>query len=164
MKRILPLFICLLLFWACAAEKPVIKDKGVAPDNNNILPDREPSPEDLLLKALTILSPPEQAGQFEESRAALGRLIQLYPDSRWRGPAESLLLLLDRQQACQKKAEADLDTYNRVLSQKTRCEDSENQCRLDLTRILQENEQLKKDLQNLKNLEIELEQRNRRIR
>ncbi len=164
MKKILPLFICLLLLWACAAERPAIKATDVLPDNNHILPDREPSPEDLLLQAMTMLPLPGQAGQVEESRAILGRLIRLYPDSRWRSPAESLLLLIDRHQACRKKAEADLDVYNRLMSQKTKCEDSENQCRLDLTRILQENEQLKKDLQNLKNLEIELEQRNRRIR
>jgi len=161
MKRILPLFICLLLLWACAAERPGIKDTGGVQNNGDISPEREPPPEDLLIKALTILNPPGQAGPFEESRAILGRLIQLYPESRWRGPAESLLLLIDRHQACQKNAEANLNAYDRVLSQKTKCEDAGNQCQLDLTRILQENEQLKKDLQNLKNLEIELEQRNR---
>lgn len=158
------LFLCLFLLWACAAERPAIQNDVDVPDSGNVFPEREPSPEDLLHEALRILPPPEGTAQFVESQAILDRLIRQHPDSSWRGPAEALLILINRYQACREKAKADLNAYDRLLSQKTKCDDSENQCRMDLSRILQENEQLKKDLQNLKNLEIELEQRNRRRR
>jgi hypothetical protein len=129
-----------------------------------VLPDREPSAEDLFQEALTTLNYPDQAENFATSRMNLDRLIQLYPENKWRSGAESLLLFIDRQRACSEKIKGDRHLYDGVLAQKIKYEASDNECRLEMTRILQENEQLKKDLLNLKNLEIELEQRNRVLR
>jgi hypothetical protein len=173
MKKILTLIICLLLLTACAAERPAVrKGNGGTATPDSILGkihaaaplDREPSVEDLLHEALIMLNNPDQTDHLAETKTTLGRLVVLYPESKWRPPAESLLLFIDRQLACSEKIKGERNLYDSVLAQKIKCEASDNQCRLEITRILQENEQLKKDLENLKNLEIELEQRNRVLR
>ena len=164
MKKILTLIICLLLLAACAAERPVVRKGNGGTATPDGLVDRQPSAEDLLHEALITLNNPDPADHLVQTRTTLGRLIALYPESRWRSPAESLLLFIDRQLACSEKIKGDLNLYDSVLAQKIKCEASDNQCRLEMTRVSQENEQLKKDLQNLKNLEIELEQKNRVLR
>jgi hypothetical protein len=173
MKKILTLAMCLLLLGACAAERPSVRKESVStapPDSilgkihDAVLPDREPSAEDLLHVALTMLNNPDLTDHFVETKTILGRLIQSYPESKWRPAAESLLLFIDRQLACSEKIKGGRTLFDSVVAQKIKCEASDNQCRLEITRILQENEQLKKDLLNLKNLEIELEQRNRGLR
>lgn len=170
MKKITMLVICLLMLGACAGERSAVrKDDGgtVSPDgvlskiHGTVLPDREPSAEDLLQAALTLLNNPDRTHDDTEVRTTLTRLMALYPESKWRPSAESLLLFINRQGERMKEVRQLSDG---LKAQKTRCEESDNQCRLELTRILQENEQLKKDLENLKNLEIELEQRNRVMR
>jgi hypothetical protein len=170
MKRITALAICLLLLCACTGERSAVR-KGngdqTSPDgvlkkiHDTVLPEREPSAEDLLQEALTMLSNPDRPHDDTEIRTVLNRLLAFYPESKWRPTAESLLLFIDRQGEKMKETR---QLYGSLKAQKTRCEESDSQCRLELARILQENEQLKKDLENLKNLEIELEQRNRVMR
>jgi hypothetical protein len=170
MKKITILAICLLMLGACAGERSAVRkeDGGtVSPDgvlskiHGTVLPDGEPSAEDLLQEALTLLNNPDRTHDDTEVRTTLTRLLALYPESKWRPSAESLLLFINRQGERMKEVRQLSDG---LKAQKTKCEESDSQCRLELTRILQENEQLKKDLQNLKNLEIELEQRNRVMR
>lgn len=173
MKRMMVLVILLLLICSCAGERSAVR-KGngeqTSPDgvlkkiHDTVLSEREPSAEDLLHAALMKLNDPVQASDDTEIRTTLHRLITLYPDSKWRPTAESLLLFIDHQGACWEKLKKERQLSDSVKAQKTKCEESDSQCRLELTQILQENEQFKKDLQNLKNLEIELEQRNRVIR
>lgn len=170
MKKIMILVICLLLLCACAGDRSAVR-KGngdqTSPDgilkkiHDTVLPEQEPSAEDFLQEALMMLTNPNRTADNTEIRTALNRLLTLYPESKWRPTAESLLLFIDRQGEKMKETS---QLYDRLKAQKTRCEESDSQCRLELTRILQENEQLKKDLENLKNLEIELEQRNRVMR
>jgi hypothetical protein len=169
MKRITILAICLLLLIACAGERSAVRQKNGStstPDNtmrkihDTLLPDQTPSAEDLFQEALTLLNNPDTHGDTD-IRTTLNRLIALYPESKWRPTAESLLLFINRQGEKMKEVRQLSDS---LKVQKTKCEESDSQCRLELTRILQENEQLKKDLENLKNLEIELEQRNRELR
>jgi hypothetical protein len=111
-----------------------------------------------------MLSNPDRTNDDTEIRTTLNRLLSFYPESKWRPTVESLLLFIDRQAADRERIKGEHRLYDSVVAQKIKCEESDSQCRLELTRILQENEQLKKDLQNLKNLEIELEQRNRVMR
>lgn len=167
MKKIAVLFICFLLLWACATDRTAVtKAPGEPAHSVEVTADRPPSAEELLAEAATAISLPDgsPADNHLKAREILNHLLQSYPDSKWRNPAEAMILLIDRQTACAEKSKRDRQLCDSVTAQRLRCEESENQCRQELTRILQENEQLKQDLQNLKNLEIELEQRNRGIR
>ncbi|MDX9746527.1 MAG: hypothetical protein WCX84_08680 [Syntrophales bacterium] len=167
MKKITVLFTCIFLLGACAADRTAVTKEPVTETNNL---DRATTPlppaEDLLIEAATALTQPNgtETGNGLKARALLARLTQSYPDSKWLNTAEALILLMDLQQACEEKMKGSLRLCEGLLSQKTKCEESENQCRQETIRLLQENEQLKKDLQNLKNLEIELEKRNRGLR
>ncbi len=167
MKNIAVLFICILLLGACATDRTAVtKEPGEVADNKKLVAERPPTAEDLLTAAATALTQPDATATVSDvkARGLLNRLIQTYPDSQWRNTAEALIMLMDLQAACEAKIKGDRQICERILSQKIKCEESENQCRQEATRLLQENEQLKKDLQNLKNLEIELEQRNRGLR
>ncbi len=167
MKYTALLFIFILLLGACATGKTAVtKEPDEAPLSQNIAVEHPPTAEELLTAAATALTQPDAtaAGSDLKARGLLNRLIQTYPDSQWRNTAEALIMLMDLQAACEAKIKGDRQICERILSQKIKCEESENQCRQEATRLLQENEQLKKDLQNLKNLEIELEQRNRGLR
>ncbi len=167
MKNIAVLLICILLIGACATDKAAVtKAPGEVTDKKQIAAERPPTAEDLLAEAAAALIQPDSAGAGNDlkARSFLNQLLQSYPDSKWRNTAEALIMLMDLQAACEEKIKGDRKLCERILSQKIKCEESENQCRQETSRLLQENEQLKKDLQNLKNLEIELEQRNRVLR
>ncbi|MBN1546590.1 MAG: hypothetical protein JW902_08025 [Syntrophaceae bacterium] len=166
MKRILPLLICLVLLWSCATEGPVVKtDHDVLEKSSDISAVREPSAEEMLNEALTLITlPGGTADDTQKARKILAHINLSYPDSKWVASVEAMILLIDRQTACAEKIKEYRSGCEGILSQKLKCEESGNMCRQELTRILQENEQLKKDLQNLKNLEIELEQRTRKMR
>ncbi len=167
MKNIAVLFIFILLLGACATSKPAVtKEPDETTHSQNIAVEHPPTADDLLTAAATNLTLPDSiaAGSELKARGLLNQLIQTYPESRWRNTAEAMILLMDLQAACEAKIKGDRQLCERILSQKIKCEESENQCRQEAAQLLQENEQLKKDLQNLKNLEIELEQRNRGLR
>lgn len=167
MKSIAVLITFCLLLGACAADRTAVtKEPSTTTDSKNMATEHPPSAEELLIEAATAITQPNDtaAGNDLKARNLLNQLIQSYPDGKWRNTAEALILLMDLQAVCEEKVKGNRQLCERILSQKTKCEESENQCRQETTRLLQENEQLKKDLQNLKNLEIELEQRNRNLR
>ena len=112
---------------------------------------------------------------YSKARETFDQLIRLYPKSKWRPYAETYLKLLDdvnaasnrvivaRQEERKAKQEAEelrvaLDQAkkaNRLPSEKLQSE---------VARLQQENDQLKNDLQRLKNLEVQLQRRERSIR
>ena len=117
------------------------------------------------------LGSPEQPADYGKAKAAFSALINTYPKSKWRELSEQLIRLIDETQACQAK---------NVLNEKTR-EDREkllqenekltqdirqlnDKLKADTTRLSEENEQLKKDMKLLKNLEIQLEKRDKTLR
>ena len=164
----------LVLLWACATSGPT-PEKSVTEnhlpthdifwENHDDEPtEQHPSAEDLLREALTKLNLPEDGQRITNTRNVLHRLIEWHPDSPWRVSAEALLQLIDHQEACSEQSKADQALYERTLAQKLKCEESETLCRLELMRLREENDLLKKDLLNLKNLEIELEKRTRSLR
>ncbi len=116
----------------------------------------------------------EAAGKtmdYQAARRTFETLLQVHPDSKWCGPARFCLALLKEREelivkgnaaelenaACRKKAaEAATEAQNmRLANEKLRGE---------AAKVQQENDQLKKDLQRLKDLEIELQNRDRLLR
>ncbi len=112
---------------------------------------------------------------YDRAGDVFSQLIKVYPKSKWRSYAETYLKLLDdlkktsvsaaanRLEA--KKAQTEIDElrvsmdqskkYQRLLQEKFQSETA---------RLQQENEQFKHDIQRLKQLEIELQRRDRSVR
>ena len=95
-------------------------------------------------------------------------LSQQYPKSKWTDAAKALLISLNRiselelkqEQAEQKQEKLTHDLA--ALSNKSR--QTEERHTSEISRLQQENEELAKGLQQLKNLEIQLEKRKKRRR
>jgi hypothetical protein len=167
MKNIFPLLICVTLLYACAAQEPSIrKESGEIPASAVLSTHQAPSAQELFRAAATLLTQAnnDASGQDQRARELLHQLLLIHSDSPWRLPAETVMLMIDRRQACVEKLQTGFAGSGEIYEQKVKCEEAGNRCREELTRILQENEQLKKDLQDLKDLEIEREQRSQRLR
>lgn len=151
----------LLLSGACASSPP---------SSGSFLLLTSPDAE-LFQGGMFHLGSPEQPPDYGKAKAAFSALINTYPKSKWRGLSEQLIRLIDETQACQAKS---------VLAEKTR-EDRErlvleneklkqdirqlnDKLKADTARLSEENEQLKKDIKLLKNLEIQLEKRDKTLR
>jgi len=140
------------------------------------VPPAKPSFEDrdLFSAALSLLTSTESPAQAE-ARSLFASLLQRYPQSPWRPTAETFIRLIDAGQALR-------ETYLReqLLGEQGRAERAmllrENEQGKKTVRELaeklqaekailsQENEQLRKDLKRLKELEIEIEKRDRMLR
>jgi hypothetical protein len=178
-------FFALLLLAGCATaptvdkkmevrNEPVIKMVVEKPAEKQ--PQAPPAAEDLDLisEGIALLSQPDRPDSTR-ARSVFLSLLQRFPMSRWRPAAETFIRLIDEAQASRERNLQDrlhLDEarveQNRLLKEN----DGLRQTIRELTERLQketaalsqENEQLKKDLQHLKLLEIELQKRERMIR
>lgn len=172
-----------LLLAGCATmppPEPPVKKKEIVtaplPPPAVKAPPAKPSLEDrdLFSSGLSLLVRAEGNGQAE-ARSIFVSLLQRYPQSPWRPAAENFISLIDEGQALR-------EAYRReqLLGEQGRAERAvilqENE-RIkktirELTERLQaekailshENEQLRKDLKRLKELEIEIEKRDRMLR
>lgn len=184
MKRGIFFWVLALFFIVgCATAPPVIEKKEVkevaAPAAKPVAempaaPPRLFEERDLLLDGVLLLNRPERPDP-EKARSIFLSLIQRYPQSRWRPAAETFIRLIDERDAF-----TEMRRQDRLLIDKTRTERSRtlqenallNKTVRELTEklqsemavLVQENEQLKKDIQRLKALEIELQKRERMLR
>ncbi len=139
------------------------------------VPREEPKrDEELFILALRQLSDPLNADPGL-ARQALATLLTEHPQSKWQEGARTTLrllneldtyrqrLLLEYEQSLQVTAEKNnVAKELELLKKELRLLNEKYQT--DLTAAQQENEQLKKDLQQLKNLEIQREKREKMLR
>lgn len=104
-------------------------------------------------------------------RRTFETLLQTHPDSKWCGPARSCLgLLAEREELIAKGRQAEQETAECRKKAAEAAAEAQNvrlaneKLRSEAAKIQQENDQVKKDLQRLKELEIELQNRNRLLR
>jgi hypothetical protein len=145
------LLICLFLFCPCVA----VSQEG-AP-SVEAFSSQDGEAEIMFSEALIAMFPEGEGARMNEARDMLSKIAQLYPHSRWRKPAESLVQAIDQEQFCatqRDKKQTRCDKCDLILQKKS-------QCKNELARVLVENDQLKKDLQRIKKLEIEMGQKNR---
>lgn len=130
---------------------------------------KEPSDKDLFEAALSHFSSSEKEPNYNEAKAALDKLVAQFPRSRWAPAAQALLSGIDRitalqiqlNQAQQKTRDAEAKLQKELDVEKGRVEEKYS---AEMTRLQQENEQLKKDIQQLKTLELQLEKREKMLR
>lgn len=121
------------------------------------------------------LSGEERPIDYGKAREAFKLLITKYPKSKWRSYAKSFLILMDETQAAREQAERERQACVKI---KALWEHTQKECRTDhlraqgeLTRLLKENEQfrheneeMKKNIEQLKRLEIEMQRRDKIFR
>lgn len=170
-----------LLMAGCAATPAVIEKQEVAaPVEKQAAeapPEKAPRPPEggeLLLEGVKLLNLPDRP-EPARARPVFLSLIQLYPRGRWRPAAEAFIRLIDEREAFRETGRLDRLQAETAQAGKARALQENEALRKsvrELTERLQtetlalakDNEQLKKDIQRLKALEIELEKRDRTLR
>ena len=133
------LFLLIFFTGACAAVRPP-EEKGAAYPEGKIAPG-VPSDEDLFLLGTSYLGNAELNPDYFNARAAFDKLVKTYPHSKRRHTSELFIRLIDELQSLKARKSPEA-----------------------LNKLLRENEQMKKDLERLKRLEIETERRDRMLR
>jgi gas vesicle protein len=180
-KRWFVLFLAVMFLMACASAVPTSPDKDVHPPKTvpaikeKDIGDRSVSDMDLFHDAVSFLDNPEVTADYLRARSAFELLVRNYPKSKWRNLSETFIRIIDDIQAYQAKSRSDQLLLDKAQADKGRLLQESEQLKKEIrllndkhqtetTRLLQENEQLKKDIQLLKNLEIQLEKRERTLR
>lgn len=132
------------------------------------------APDDLFFRAL--VGPDDGvSGGDEALRLRLEAFVQAFPTNRWAAPARALIAALTRLQDCERlqdqerrEREGDLAEKIRLIRDKDALREdlrlSQEKCQGELNRLNQDNDQLKKYIQRLRDLEIQLEKRERLLR
>jgi len=178
LKRTILWSLALLLTAGCAATAPPAGQRDSAPSTPP--PVEEPIPaipaEDrtLFYEGIFHLSRPGKP-ETAEARRAFASFIQRYPQSPLRATADSFVRLIDEGESLRETGRQSSLLAEKLQAEKTRLQQENEQLKKtvrDLSERLktapaalsQENEQLRKDLRRLKELEIELEKRDRMLR
>jgi hypothetical protein len=177
--------LALLLLAGCAAvptaEKkrevrgePVVIQAVVKPAEKSVTAPPRTEEFDLLSEGIALLSSPDRLDPTE-ARSVFASFLRRYPQSRWRPAAETFIRLIDEAEISREMNRQEhllLDQarveQNRLLQEndglRKTIRDLTERLQAETAALTQENEQLKKDLQRLKLLEIELQKRERMLR
>ncbi|PKN82768.1 MAG: hypothetical protein CVU51_13165 [Deltaproteobacteria bacterium HGW-Deltaproteobacteria-1] len=169
-KRLIYLVVLTAILLGCATTGGISNNadqKNTAQHSSGFF-SMKPSDKEIFTEALSFLSNDGKEPQYNEAKIRLENLIQQYPKSKWADAAKALLvslnriseleLKLDQTEQKQEKLTHDLT----MLSNKSK--QAEERHTAEISRLQQENEELAKGLQQLKNLEIQLEKIKKRRR
>jgi len=134
-----------------------------------------PSDTALFQEGCILLGTSDKPADYDKARAAFENLLRAYPKSKWRPCAETYRKFLDELNAASiharahdlevRKAQAETDDLKVSLEQARKANRLlQEKLQTETGRLQQENEQLKNDIQRLKQLEIELQRRERSLR
>ncbi len=174
------LMAALFFLAGCATAPPAVEQQVVVakppapPVEQRVTTPRPTEDRDLFAAGLAFLNQPDRA-EPAKARAVFVSLLERYPQSRWRLASETFIRLIDeialsceegrREQflAEQIRVEwAEAMQENEALQKKV--SELTERLQKETTSLVQENEKIKRDLQRLKALEIELEKRERMLR
>ena len=170
MDHIVPVALLLLLIGACASapkNEPTVQPRAVS----------SPAQSDtkLFQEGCALLGASGEPADYNRAKEVFLNLINIHPQSKWRSYAEAYRKLLE-----ERKTASDEAARSRLEAGKAQLELNESKISLDqlkkanralqeklqadTARLQQENEQLRGDLQRLKQLEIDLQRRERSLR
>jgi archaellum component FlaG (FlaF/FlaG flagellin family) len=161
--RIVLFVVVILLLAACAVTLP--------PPNDQALLKKSPADTDRMQEGITYLGSPGKANDYVRARAAFVSLLKTYPDSRWHSLSETLISLIDTMESCKEKdilVSEKGEEISRLLLEngtlKKEVLQLHEKLKTETARLSEENERLKNDIQLLKKLEVQLEQREKMLR
>lgn len=130
------------------------------------------SEQELFLEIISSLTGGEQNLDYEEAKICLDNFIAQFPESKWIPGALAFIALIDKNDTLQaarlaEKAKTQSDNQKsakEMLALREQLKKKEEEYLAETSRLQQENNQLKKDIDQLKNLEIRLEKRGKSLR
>jgi hypothetical protein len=172
--------LALLFLAGCAVTAPTAEKREVAvatpapPAEERMTAPRLVEDRDLFLEGSALLNPPGGPDPVK-ARAVFAALIQRYPQSRWRPAAESFIRLIDESKASREAGREDQLRQEKLRAERSAAlqeneslkktvRELKERLQTETAALIQENEKLKTDLQRLRDLEIELEKRERMLR
>jgi ABC-type phosphate transport system auxiliary subunit len=184
-SRAIATILAMLILAGCAATPPpVVPPPGeVAPAPVQPVPpapparvELPPSRPDLALfdEGVALLKSAERSGTVS-AREVFSLLLKNHPQSRWRPAAEAYLYLIDTGDVLREASRKGQIMTENLLAERGRLLQENEQLKKNVRELTerqqaeagslaQENERLRLDLQRLKALEIELEKRERMLR
>lgn len=169
-KRLIYLTVLTFILLGCATTGGISNNadqKDVTKHSNGFF-SIKPSDKEIFTKALSLLSNDGKEPQYNEAKTRLENLVQMYPKSKWAGAAKALIVSLNRISELERRLDQSEQKQSKhaqdfaALQEKSR--QAEEKHTTEISRLQKENEELAKGLQQLKNLEIQLEKRNKRRR
>ncbi|MDD5712600.1 MAG: hypothetical protein PHY31_07580 [Smithellaceae bacterium] len=134
--------------------KPATVPQAIAPE---VAPEQTPTDAELIYEGMLALGQDGQPPDYGRARKAFDAIIKDHPNSRWKKLAERLVGLLNDISDCRRLAD-------KLKAQQTDLAQENDQLKKD---IRLQNEKLQAaltDIERLKNIEIELEKRDRLLR
>ena len=131
-----------------------------------------PPDKDLYARALESLNNDPDKPDFRAARESLVRLLDDHPKSRWADSARTVIRLIDERSLFEQRRDEDRQQRTRedakwtrdLAALKEQLQAQEEKYLAELARLKQENEKLHLDLQQLRNLEVQLEKREKMLR
>jgi hypothetical protein len=150
---------CIFLLGACAAS---LSPPGNRTDQEVLK--KTLSDTDIMQEGLLYLGDAGLSNDYVKAKATFESLLKAYPESKWRRPSETLILLIDTMQSYGEQDALLSSTRQENDNFKKEVRYLNDRLKTETSRLSEENEQLKKDIQLLKNLEIQLEKRDKQFR
>jgi hypothetical protein len=153
------IFLLLSMLGACASPSSLAPVRETGPGLSVVPTEKpplfgKPSADVLLLnEGFSCLGVPEKEADYNKARISFEALITNHPGSKWRPLAETLIRLINDIQSVQVRSKSEKDQLKRDIQALN--------VRLQTERaiLVQENEKLRKDIELLKKLEVQLDRR-----
>ena len=160
-------FIIAFFITGCA-NSPILDESNGAAQKRKDIFELPPSDADIIKEVLILLNKQEEEPDYNAAKARLAILIDEYPKSKWAGSAQALILTIDKLLALQEKVKTQSLALDKENAENTKLRKnyqySEERNRTEMSKLQQENEQLKKDIALLKKLEIQLDKREKMLK
>ncbi len=174
LRRIDRLILCMIMAMVLAAcsTKALTGDadgSAVAIEKSRTVFDTRPFDQQMFDEAISYLSNEKKEPNYKEAKIRLENLLEKYPKSKWLPAARAILFCMERisvlqSQIKQEKQKEHVKLTKEIEGIKESARQNEEKNSIEIIRLQQENEQLKRDIQQLKNLEIQLERREKMLR
>ncbi|MBP1710365.1 MAG: hypothetical protein H6Q49_567 [Deltaproteobacteria bacterium] len=169
-KRLIYFIVLTVILLGCATTGGINNNadqKGTAQLSNGFF-SIKPSDKEIFTEALSFLSNEGKEPQYNEAKIRLENLIQQYPKSKWADAAKAFLISLNRISELELKLDQAEQKQEKLMqdlaASSNKSRQAEERHTAEISRLQQENEELAKGLQQLKNLEIQLEKRKKKRR
>ncbi len=168
LKSIIYLTVLTVILLGCATTGGISNnaDQKDAGQHSSGFFSTKPSDKEIFTEALSFLSNDGKEPQYNEAKIRLENLIREYPKSKWADAAKAMLVSLNRISELELKLDQAEQKQEKLMqdlaASSNKSRQAEERHTAEISRLLQENEELAKGLQQLKNLEIQLEKRKKR--
>ncbi len=165
------IFFIIAFFIAGCANRAVIdksNSQKMAAERQKSVFELFPSDADIISEALTYLNNRQGEPDYNAVKAKLTIFLQGHPKSKWAESAQALILTINNLLDLQEKVKTESIALEKANAEKAKLKKdykySEERYQTETAKLQQENEQLKKDIALLKQLEIQMDKREKMLK